>query len=90
MSKVSASGVGNANSSTLIAAAGPLADIKAIKVTIVVPANQTVVAYFPGSSGHGRHWHDRQKKESWQQRNLHPVTRKNKNSGQICSRHRSS
>jgi hypothetical protein len=60
----------------LLGSAGSLVDYIANKMTIIVPENPfiwTCIIYFPGTSGHGCHWHGWHNKEYGQQRDLHPT-----------------
>ncbi len=68
VSKVGAVWVGDADASALLVGAGHVfsnwfADV-VYKMTIEVPANQTLVVYFPGSSGHDGQRHGRHEKEN--------------------------
>lgn len=64
VSKVGALRVGDADATALLAETGLGADDIANKMTIVVPARQSVVAYLPESSGHGGHRHGSHEQEN--------------------------
>ena len=73
--KMGASRVFDAHASASFTGTGLTANVVAIEITIIVPANQTAVTKLPGPSGNAFHRNGRNQQNNRQdERNLHPVS----------------
>jgi hypothetical protein len=75
MSKMSTKGQWNTGFSTVLASNLSIGHNVAKKMTVVVPTNQTVVTYLPGSSRYGC----QHQKENKKWTHCHPIRRKKRN-----------